>query len=53
MILIFTGLTERWGKLGKLSKGLTMLNAFKFILGAAVFYGSLWLILMLGTIAGF
>jgi hypothetical protein len=34
-------------------KGLTMLNTIKFILGAVGFYGSLWLILMLGTIAGF
>ena len=30
-----------------------MLNMLKFILGAAMFYGSLWLILVLGTIAGF
>jgi hypothetical protein len=30
-----------------------MLNAIKFILGAAMFYGSLWLMLVLGTIAGF
>ena len=30
-----------------------MLNVLKFIAGAAMFYGSLWLILVLGTIAGF
>jgi hypothetical protein len=30
-----------------------MFNALKFILGAVAFYGSLWLILVLGTIAGF
>jgi hypothetical protein len=30
-----------------------MLDAFKFILGAVAFYGSLWLILVLGSIAGF
>ena len=30
-----------------------MLNTVKFILGAVAFYGSLWLILVLGTIAGF
>ena len=30
-----------------------MLNVLKFIAGAIVFYGSLWLILVLGTIAGF
>ena len=30
-----------------------MLNTIKFILWAIGFYGSLWLILMLGTIAGF
>jgi hypothetical protein len=33
--------------------GLTMLNAIKFILGAIAFYGSLWLMLVLGSIAGF
>jgi hypothetical protein len=30
-----------------------MLNALKFIAGALAFYGSLWLMLVLGTIAGF
>jgi hypothetical protein len=30
-----------------------MLNVLKFIAGAIAFYGSLWLMLMLGTIAGF
>jgi hypothetical protein len=30
-----------------------MLNILKFIAGAAMFYGSLWLMLALGTIAGF
>jgi hypothetical protein len=30
-----------------------MLNAIKFILWAAGFYGSLWLMLVLGAIAGF
>jgi hypothetical protein len=30
-----------------------MLNMLKFILGAIAFYGSLWLMLVLGTIAGF
>ena len=30
-----------------------MLNVLKFIAGAIAFYGSLWLILVLGTIAGF
>jgi hypothetical protein len=30
-----------------------MLNAIKFILWSVAFYGSLWLILALGTIAGF
>jgi hypothetical protein len=30
-----------------------MLNAIKFILGSIAFYGSLWLILMLGSVAGF
>jgi hypothetical protein len=30
-----------------------MLNILKFIAGALAFYGSLWLMLMLGTIAGF
>jgi hypothetical protein len=29
-----------------------MLNTIKFILGAIAFYGSLWLMLMLGSIAG-
>ena len=37
----------------KYYKGLTMLNAIKFILGAIAFYGSLWLMLVLGTMAGF
>jgi hypothetical protein len=30
-----------------------MLNMLKFILGAIAFYGSLWLMLAIGTIAGF
>lgn len=30
-----------------------MLNTIKFILGAALFYGSIWAMLALGTIAGF
>jgi hypothetical protein len=30
-----------------------MLNTIKFILGAIAFYGSLWLMLALGSIAGF
>jgi hypothetical protein len=30
-----------------------MLNLLKFIAGALAFYGSLWLMLALGTIAGF
>jgi len=30
-----------------------MLNAIKFILGAVVFYGSIWLMLTLGSVAGF
>jgi hypothetical protein len=30
-----------------------MLNAIKFILWAAGFYGSLWLMLALGSIAGY
>jgi hypothetical protein len=30
-----------------------MLNAIKFILWAIAFYGSLWLMLAIGTIAGF
>jgi hypothetical protein len=30
-----------------------MLNVLKFIAGAAMFYGSLWLMLMLGSVAGF
>jgi hypothetical protein len=30
-----------------------MLNTIKFILGAIAFYGSLWLMLAIGTIAGF
>jgi hypothetical protein len=29
-----------------------MLNAIKFILGALAFYGSLWLMLVIGSIAG-
>jgi hypothetical protein len=30
-----------------------MLNALKFIAGAIAFYGSLWLMLVIGTMAGF
>jgi hypothetical protein len=30
-----------------------MLNVLKFIAGAALFYGSIWALLVLGTIAGF
>jgi hypothetical protein len=30
-----------------------MLNAIKFILGAIAFYGSLWLMLVLGSMPGF
>jgi hypothetical protein len=30
-----------------------MLNLLKFIAGTIVFYGALWLMLALGTIAGF
>jgi hypothetical protein len=30
-----------------------MLNVLKFIAGTIVFYGALWLMLALGTIAGF
>jgi hypothetical protein len=30
-----------------------MLNMLKFILGAVMFYGSIWAMLALGTIAGF
>lgn len=30
-----------------------MLNAIKFIAGAVVFYGSLWALMVLGTLAGF
>jgi hypothetical protein len=30
-----------------------MLNAIKFIAGAILFYGSIWALLFLGTLAGF